>query len=259
MDAPDQRSAVAPLESVTPAPTIVIADDPEEAGAAAAVTIADRLRGGALGIATGSSPLPVYRALRQRIDLRQARAFALDEYLGLSASHPQSYLRVSRERIAPLAGLTPELICVPGRMPVPAEQQAAAFERELLDAGGIDVQILGIGANGHLAFNEPGSGFDSVTREVDLAARTRWDNSRFFDSLDATPSRAITQGLATIMRARSIVLVAFGAGKADALARAFLQEPEIGVPASILQGHPDVTIIADAGAWSQSEFLPIVE
>lgn len=224
--------------------------DLDEAGRLAAREILERLpREGVLGIATGSSPMSTYVELgRSGRPLAGVRSFALDEYVGLPASHPASYARVVRDEIAPAAGLRPEAILVPGRLPVDEAEQAEAFEAALAAAGGVDVQVAGIGRNGHLAFNEPGSAPDSSTRVVELHEQTRLSNARFFANPAVTPTHAITQGLGTILRARAIVLIACGEAKAAALAAAFVGETTPEVPASVLQQHPDVVVVADQAA-----------
>lgn len=208
-------------------------------------------RDAVLGFATGSTPLPVYAALaRRELSLSYVRGFALDEYVGLPQGHPQSYASVILcEAVEPL-GLDPARVLVPNGAAHDPAAAGAEFERAIEDAGGIDVQLLGIGSNGHLAFNEPGSSFDSLTRVVELTAETRLDNSRYFDSLDDVPTHAITQGLGTIMRARSLVLLAFGERKAAALAAALEGPVSEDMPASIVQRHPRVLVLADEAAAS---------
>ena len=204
-----------------------------------------------LGLATGSSPMPVYRTLAaHNLDLSRIRAFALDEYVGLPAGSEQSYAAViSREVTRPL-GLNPDHVAVPdGGAEDPAEA-AEAFERRLEDAGGVDLQLLGIGHNGHLAFNEPGSPLDSRTRVQRLSETTRRANARFFPSLADVPQFCITQGLGTIRRARHLVLLVRGGDKAEILARALTGPVSRNCPASILQLHSRVTVISDEAAAS---------
>lgn len=209
-----------------------------------------------LGFATGSTPLPVYQALAARrdgVDFSQVRGFALDEYVGLPEGHPESYATVIvREVVEPL-GLRPGQVMVPDGRVVSTEHAGADFEAAIHQAGGIDLQLLGIGTEGHLAFNEPGSSFASLTRVKMLAQRTREDNARFFGSIDQVPTHCITQGLGTIQRARHLVLLAFGEGKANAIARALEGPVTASVPGSVVQLHPHVSVVVDEAAASQLE------
>lgn len=210
-----------------------------------------------IGVATGSSPQAGYSELARRVasgelDLSGASAFALDEYLGLPAGDPQSYAETVRRSVTVPLRLDPSRVHVPPGDEADPEA-AHNYERAIAAAGGIDIQILGIGANGHLGFNEPGSPFDSRTRIVRLSDQTRRDNSRFFDSLTEVPTHAITQGLATILDARRLVLVASGASKARAVQRALRGPVSPDCPASILQLHADVTVVLDREAASGLE------
>ncbi|HEY4268131.1 MAG TPA: glucosamine-6-phosphate deaminase, partial [Galbitalea sp.] len=177
--------------------------------------------GAVLGLATGSSPLSAYAAIARRgLDLSGVRGFALDEYVGLPVGHPESYRAViTREVVVPL-GLTPSLVRVPGDDGGSLEGAGERYEADIVAAGGVDLQILGIGRTGHIGFNEPGSSFGSLTRVKTLTAQTRADNARFFDSPEEVPTHCLTQGLGTILRARHLVLLAFGVGKAAAVAAA---------------------------------------
>jgi glucosamine-6-phosphate deaminase len=204
-----------------------------------------------LGVATGSTPLAVYRALAERhLDLSTLRAFALDEYVGLPAGHPESYRAViTREVVEPLA-LDPALVHVPGDTG-PIETAGPDYERAIVEAGGVDLQLLGIGTDGHIGFNEPGSSFESLTRVKTLTRQTREDNARFFDSIDDVPVNCITQGLGTIRRARHLVLLAFGEGKAAAIADAVEGAVSASAPGSAIQLHPHVTVVIDEAAASK--------
>jgi glucosamine-6-phosphate deaminase len=212
-------------------------------------------RGGpvVLGLATGSSPLPAYRELIRRhraegLSFAGVEAFLLDEYVGLPADHPQAYRQVIRRELTDALGLDPAVVHGPdGTHPDPATA-AAEYERALTKAGPVAVQLLGIGANGHLGFNEPGSSLRSPTRVTTLTERTRADNARFFRSLAAVPRRVITQGLETIGRAEHLVLVAAGAAKADAVAAAVEGPLTASCPASVLQWHPRATVVLDEAA-----------
>lgn len=205
-----------------------------------------------LGVATGGSPLPIYKALaRHRLDVTRTRAFALDEYVGLPAGHPESYAEVVRREVTERLHLDPAKVAVPdGSAPDP-QRAAADYEAAIAGAGGIDVQILGIGHNGHLAFNEPGSALDSRTRVEMLTERTRQANARYFDSPSDVPLLCITQGLGTILEARHLLLVVNGADKAGILAAALNGPVTSDCPASVLQLHPHVTVVADEAAAAQ--------
>jgi glucosamine-6-phosphate deaminase len=233
---------------------IVIVDGKAAAGELAADTILaliERKRDAVLGFATGSTPLGVYQALAARsADLSAVRGFALDEYVGLPAGHPESYRSViTREVVEPL-GLTPELVRVPGDRG-PIETAGADYERDIVAAGGVDLQLLGIGTDGHIGFNEPGSSFESLTRVKTLTQQTREDNARFFSSIDEVPVNCITQGLGTIRRAKHLILLAFGEAKAEAIAAAVEGAVTASAPGSAIQLHPHVTVFVDEAAASR--------
>lgn len=236
---------------------IVIVSSPEDAGtlvAAEIVRLVGRDRQAVLGLATGSTPLPVYRALRKQaagVDLSGVRGFALDEYVGIAPEHPESYASVIRREVVEPLGLDPKLVHVPDGDPERIAVSGEEYERAIEAAGGVDLQILGIGTDGHLGFNEPGSSFASRTRVKTLTAQTRRDNARFFPSLDDVPRHCITQGLGTILRARHLVLLAFGAGKAAAVAGAVEGPLTASLPASAIQLHPHATVVVDEEAASQ--------
>jgi glucosamine-6-phosphate deaminase len=209
-----------------------------------------------LGLATGSTPLPVYNALARSfaatpLDVRGVRGFALDEYVGLPPGHPESYRAViARDVVEPL-GLTPANIHVPNGDFATIETAGEDYEHAILAAGGVDIQILGIGRTGHLGFNEPGSSFASVTRVKTLTEKTRTDNARFFDTPAEVPMHCITQGLGTILRARHLVLLAFGAAKAHAIAAAVEGPVTASQPGSAIQLHPHVTVVVDEPAAAE--------
>lgn len=236
---------------------IVIVRDREAAGALVADHIAALVRENpetVLGLATGSTPLPVYEALRPRlegVDVSRVRGFALDEYVGIDPAHPESYRSViTREVVEPL-GLDPALIRTPDGSALGIERHGEEYEQAILDAGGIDLQILGIGTDGHIGFNEPGSSFASQTRVKTLTEQTRRDNARFFDSIDDVPMHCITQGLGTILRARHLVLLAFGEGKAAAVAGAVEGPLTASLPGSAIQLHARATVVVDEAAASR--------
>jgi glucosamine-6-phosphate deaminase len=236
---------------------IVIVPDAAAAGAVVADEIARLVRTNpetVLGLATGSTPLPVYQALRSRlagVDVSRVRGFALDEYVGLDPAHPESYRSViTREVVEPL-GLDPRLIRVPDGSLEGIQHAGDDYERAISDAGGVDLQLLGIGTDGHIGFNEPGSSFASLTRVKTLTEQTREDNARFFDSVNDVPKHCITQGLGTILRARHLVLLAFGKGKAEAVAGAAEGPLTASLPGSAIQLHPHATVVVDEAAASR--------
>jgi len=236
---------------------VVIVESQDAAGTLAADLIEQLVLAkpdAVLGLATGSTPLTTWRSLAGRgLDLSRVRGFALDEYVGLPASHPESYRSViTREVVEPL-GLTPSLVRVPADSGA-IELAGENYERAIVEAGGVDLQVLGIGSTGHIGFNEPGSSFASLTRIKTLTERTRLDNARYFDSLEQVPTHCVTQGLGTILRARHLVLLAFGEKKAAALAGAVEGAVTASLPGSAVQLHPHVTVIVDEAAASQLKY-----
>ncbi|QWT24723.1 glucosamine-6-phosphate deaminase [Subtercola sp. PAMC28395] len=233
---------------------VVIVANAEVAGHYASDCIIDLVKAkpdSVLGLATGSTPQPVYRELSRRqhdVDFSRMRAFALDEYIGLPTDHPESYRAVlNREVVQPL-GLNPGSVKVPNGRASDSSHAGADYEREIHAAGGIDLQILGIGTDGHIGFNEPSSSFASLTRVKTLTPQTRADNARFFDSADDVPMHCVTQGIGTILRARHLILLAFGSAKAEALAAAVEGPLTASMPASAIQMHPHVTVFVDEEA-----------
>lgn len=207
-----------------------------------------------LGLATGSTPLPAYRELVRRHaagsgpSYDRVRCFNLDEYIGLPPDHPESYRATIARELTDALGIAPDRVHGPDPTPDGLPTAGERYEASLVAAGGVDVQVLGIGTDGHLAFNEPGSSLASLTRLKTLTEETRRDNARFFGSLDEVPRHVLTQGLGTILRARHLLLLATGAAKADALAAAVEGPLTASCPASVLQLHPHVTVLADADA-----------
>jgi len=210
-----------------------------------------------LGLATGSSPLKVYDELARRheeqgLSFARARAFMLDEYVGLPEDHPERYRNVIETEIASRVDFAPGAVQGPDGNAEDLVAACAAYEESIAGAGGVDLQILGIGTDGHIAFNEPGSSLASRTRIKTLTAQTREDNARFFgDDVERVPRHCLTQGLATIMSARHLVLLATGKGKAEAVHQ--LVEGPISAlwPATIMQMHPHATVLVDDAAASR--------
>ena len=211
-----------------------------------------------LGLATGASVQPLYRELIQRfsrgmISFMKAQSFLLDEYIGLGPEHPQRFGNVIHAEFARHVDIDPDHLHVPDGDASDLDLECARYDR-LVTRARVGLQILGIGRNGHLAFNEPGSFFESRTRMVRLAAATRADNARYFDGPDQAPSHAITQGIATIGRAAHLLVLAVGPSKSEAV-RAALEGPVTSaVPASALRLHPRVTVLLDPLAARMTGF-----
>jgi glucosamine-6-phosphate deaminase len=235
---------------------VVIVTGPDEGGTlvgAAIAALLARRPDAVLGLATGSSPLAVYRDLARRhaageVSFAAARAFLLDEYVGLAPEHPRSYRRFVAEELERHLDFRPGALRGPDAVSADVPAACAAYEAAIAEAGGIDLQLLGIGTDGHIGFNEPGSSLASRTRIKTLTDRTRQDNARFFTSLDAVPRHVVTQGVGTILEARHLVLLASGAAKAEAVARAVEGPVTAMVPASALQLHPHVSVVVDEPA-----------
>jgi glucosamine-6-phosphate deaminase len=207
-----------------------------------------------IGVATGSSPMPVYAALARYVEaglnVTRVTWCALDEYLGLPPHHPQSYRTVLEHALVEPLHVDPAMLRVPDGTAADPDRAAGAYER-FLAATGVDLQILGIGRNGHIGFNEPGTPFASTTHRARLTESTRKANARFFTDAASVPPECLTQGLATIMRARQIELIAAGEEKADAVARALYGPVTEQCPASVLQRHADVRVTLDVAAASR--------
>ena len=209
-----------------------------------------------LGLATGSTPIGIYDCLADwckngDLDFSKAATVNLDEYRGLDHSNDQSYYYFMNKHLFSRINIDPSRTNVPdGTQPDP-EKESERYEELIKSLGGIDIQLLGIGHDGHIGFNEPNSFFDKATHCVDLTEMTIEANKRFFASADEVPRQAYTMGIGTIMSARKILMVITGEDKAEIMAKAFQGEVTPEVPASILQFHPDVTVIADEAAFSK--------
>jgi glucosamine-6-phosphate deaminase len=212
-----------------------------------------------LGFPTGSTPLGVYERLidvhrHEGLSFSQVTTFNLDEYVGLPTSHEQSYHHFMWSRLFDHLDVDPARVHTPRGTAEDLEGFCAWYESQITDAGGIDLQILGIGANGHLAFNEPGSSLASRTRVKPLTQKTIHDNARFFEHEDQVPRSAITMGIGTIMDARRLLLLATGVAKADGI-KATLEGPITAmVPATIVQLHPHAHVLIDRAAASKLEY-----
>jgi glucosamine-6-phosphate deaminase len=202
-----------------------------------------------IGLATGRTPMLAYSLLARDQylgpDLSQAKFVMLDEYLGLQHGSPDTYRRVLEDRVLTPLGLDQEQLISFNSATTNAEEDAALFEQQLATIGGVDLQILGIGRNGHIGFNEPGSSFDSRTRRVQLSEITRQDNAATLVSESVVPREAITQGIGTILQAKRIALIATGAAKNAILQEAIYGPSSSELPASALRDHPDCVFIVD--------------
>lgn len=208
-----------------------------------------------MGFATGSTPEGLYQRLiekyrKQEITFKDVVSFNLDEYIGLDKDHPNSYYYFMREKLFDHVDISFDNVNIPNGVASDLEAECQAFEAKIKQAGGIELQILGIGENGHIGFNEPGTPFTSRTQVVDLASSTIKANSRFFDSIEEVPTQAVSMGIGTIMESKEILLLASGENKRDAMTAVLRGDITEDVPATVLQKHPNVTIIADEAALS---------
>lgn len=209
-----------------------------------------------LGLATGSSPIGTYDQLvewyeKGDLDFSTVKTVNLDEYRGLTHDNDQSYYYFMHEHLFDRVNIDPANTNVPDGTEPDAQKECARYEELIKSYGGIDLQLLGLGHNGHIGFNEPADAFTVTTNCVDLTESTIEANKRFFASADDVPKQAYTMGIGTIMKAKKILVVVNGEGKADIVAKAFFGPVTPEVPASVLQLHPDVTIVADKEALSK--------
>ena len=207
-----------------------------------------------LGLATGSSPLGLYQNLidacdKELISFKDVKTFNLDEYIGIDRNHPQSYFSFMNEHLFKHVDIKPQNINIPDNDPARIDELAKEYNDRLF-GNQRDIQTIGIGVNGHIGFNEPGSSLSNQTFIVELDEQTRKDNSRFFDSLDDVPKYAITMGIKNIMYSKKIILIASGKHKAEAVYHMAYSDIDTKVPASILQLHPDCKVIIDEEAAS---------
>lgn len=234
---------------------VIVVEDYQQMSEVVAELIADVVSAkpnATLGLATGSSPLGCYKLLAdfcasKRLSFAQVKAVNLDEYVGLAKCHKQSYACFMRRNLFDLIDISQNNTFIPDGVAKDVEMECQRYAN-LLQSLPRDVQILGLGTNGHIGFNEPLTPFDSVTHEVTLAQSTVSDNARFFDSADAVPRSAITMGIGEIMQAKKIILLASGANKAQAVFGAVKGKVSEQCPASILQTHPDCTVVVDREA-----------
>lgn len=209
-----------------------------------------------LGLATGSTPIKTYEYLvnkfnKDEVDFDSVISFNLDEYVGLGKDNDQSYRYFMDKNLFSKINIKEENINIPNGLNKNIEKECERYEKEIKDSGGIDLQLLGIGRNGHIGFNEPNVKFEATTHEVELDSDTIEANARFFDSIEEVPKKAISMGIKTIMMSKKIVLLASGKNKADAIYGLVNGPITPKLPASILQLHRDVTIIVDKDAGSK--------
>ena len=236
----------------------LIFDTPENIALRAAKRYSDLLAAkpnAVLGFATGSTPLGLYKQLielyrNKEISFKEATTFNLDEYAGIGREHPQSYYRFMMEHLFSHIDLDPSRIHLPSGTDV-SDAAMHGYEDAIKSSGGIDLQLLGIGNNGHIGFNEPGTPFASQTHLVTLSDSTRIANARFFETMDKVPTRAVTMGIRTVMNARSIIMIALGKSKAAAVHSALFGEVTPACPASVLQLHPNVEVYLDMAAGGE--------
>lgn len=230
--------------------------DYEELSKEAARLIARRLLekpSSVLALPTGDTPVGMYRELVRLhreglLDFSQATTFNLDEYLGIPSEHPQSFISYMHRHLWDQVNLRKENVHIPESLPIDPDQECARYESLIREAGGIDLAVLGLGENGHVAFNEPGTPFGSLTHVAELSEETREAEASRFGGPENVPRHAITMGIRTIMNARELLLLASGEEKAGVLSRALRGPVTPEVPASVLQLHPALTVLADVAA-----------
>ena len=235
----------------------IFVDTPEKTAEAVAkkyVALLAEKPNAVLGFATGSTPLGLYAELaklcaEKKISFKGVSSFNLDEYLGLDGTHDQSYRYFMNKNLFEKIDIDISRTRVPSGIDTDPEK-AAQYDKDIEAAGGIDLQLLGLGNNGHIGFNEPGTPFGSVTHIVELTDSTRQANKRFFSSIDEVPTHSVTMGIKTVMNARGIILMALGKGKADIVRKFIRGEVTPEVPASVLQLHPNVEVYLDFDAAS---------
>jgi glucosamine-6-phosphate deaminase len=246
---------------------VIIHTDYDQMSRAAARMVFDVLNAkpnAVLGMATGSTPLGLYKELvrlhkEENLDFSHVTTFNLDEYVGLPVDHPQSYHYFMREHFFQHVNIPPENVHIPSGSTSNYPAFCAWYEQRIAECGGIDLQILGIGSDGHIAFNEPASSLSSRTRLKTLSKQTIDDNARFFEQRENVPVYAITMGVGTILEARKLILLASGEAKADAIARA-VEGPVTGmITASALQLHADVKVLIDEPAASEMQLRDYYE
>ncbi|MCP3032535.1 glucosamine-6-phosphate deaminase [Halobacillus sp. A1] len=210
-----------------------------------------------LGLATGGSPLGTYKQLingcqERSVNYENVSTLNLDEYIGLDKNDPQSYHFFMKKHLFDHINIRPENTYIPNGKAVNLGDECERYEQLIDDIGPPDLQLLGIGQNGHIGFNEPGTSFQSETHIIELEESTRRANARFFDSLDKVPKQAITMGIQSILKSEKIVIIASGERKADAIRSLLEDEPDENMPASALRAHKHVTLIVDEAAYQKA-------
>jgi glucosamine-6-phosphate deaminase len=249
---------------------VVILDTPDDvakSGSELIIGQTKQLAGSVIGLATGSTPLALYNKLvlayqENRVSFADVTSFNLDEYLGLEAGHGQSYRYYMQDNLFDHIDIKAAATHVPNGATDDPHQACRDYEAEISKSGGIDLQLLGIGRNGHIGFNEPSSSLASRTRVKALTQATIEDNARFFTAGEFQPSLSLTMGIGSIMQARKIILIATGESKADAISKMIEGSVSASCPASILQMHASVTVLVDEQAASKlhdKEFYKFVE
>jgi len=238
---------------------VIVVKDKEEMGKRTGEIVAAEMRKKAhfvLGLATGSTPIPLYQELARLnkegvIDCSTTTTFNLDEYVGLLPEHDQSYRHFMNKNLFDHINIDKKNTHVPNGMAKDIEAFCEEYEQMIDDMGGVDMQVLGIGSNGHIGFNEPGSSLGSLTRIKTLTKSTIQDNARFFEKIEDVPTLAITMGIGTVMKAKKVILLANGANKADVVAAALEGPITSKVPASVLQLHRFATFVITEDAASK--------
>ena len=239
---------------------LIVKENYEELSKEAARIIANQIRekkDSVLGLATGSTPIGTYKELirmhnEENLSFENITTFNLDEYIGLDENHESSYVYFMKENLFKWIDLKKDNAFVPNGRAKNLIEYGMEYDKMILDKGGIDLQVLGIGSNGHIAFNEPSESLSLWTTVVELTDQTIKDNSRFFDDIKSVPTKAITMGIGSIMKAKKIILLVNGENKADILAKIINKDSiNANIPASILFLHQDFTIICDKKAYSK--------
>ena len=237
---------------------VIVAENHEEVSRLAADILEETVRANpccTLGLATGSSPVGMYRELSRRcreegLDFSRVHSVNLDEYVGLAPTHEQSYRYFMDSNLFDHINIPEENINFLNGNAENLEEECKAYEERIKKSGGIDIQLLGIGSNGHIAFNEPSDSFQRWSHVVALKESTIKDNSRFFKSIEEVPTHAVTMGIGSIMQAKRILIIAIGENKAKAIKQLIDGNVTSQCPASVLQFHTDVTLMLDKGAAS---------
>lgn len=238
---------------------LIIVNDSEEMSKKAASIVSSQIilnPKSVLGLATGDTPLGLYKELinmynNKHLDFSEIKSFNLDEYYGIPKDNHQSYYYYMVNNFFKHLNIKLDNVSIPDGTAKNIEEECLNYEEKIKNAGGIDMQLLGIGANGHIGFNEPSVNFEAITHLVNLDEKTIHANSRFFHSISDVPTKALSMGIKTILSSKKIILLATGESKADAIFKTINGKISPNLPASILRLHPDVTIIADKAAASK--------